>query len=304
MVGIARECARLGLEAVQLDQVIGGGVPMCYATGHGHPPGGGTWSHQAMYRLLEEMRAAGKQRSKDAVFAIEEPGELYMQTLDVYHGRDYAEGRFPRDARGARGVPLFTYLYHEYSLGYGGQLALTARASAYTAVAVALNLINGKIPAAASWDDLLWARDIHPDQARLMRAAVELMRTPARDYLLFGKRLRTEPLPVPALEVPVPVSIGGKYTTEPRKFPSVLHSGWVLPNGRIGYVAVNVGKEKVTLELPVQGAGGTAARYRLRTFTAGRPAPVEIAGKAALPYPARIELSPLEPVFVEAEPVR
>jgi hypothetical protein len=302
MVGIARECARLGVEAVQLDQALGGAVPMCYAAGHGHPPGGGTWSHRAMYRLLEQMRAAGKERSKDAIFSIEEPGELYIQTLDLYHARDYAEGRFPRDARGAVGVPLFTYLYHEYSLGYGGQLALSARASPFTVMALALNVINGKIPGAASWDSILPARDVHPDQAQMLRAGLELMRTPARDYLLFGKRLHTEPLPVADLDIPVPVSSGGKVAEERRRFRGVLHSGWMLPDGRIGYVAVNIGKQKLTLELPVKGVGDRAARYRLRTFTAARPEPTEMARKAGLPYQARIELPPLAPVFVEADP--
>jgi hypothetical protein len=302
MVGIARECARLGVEGVQLDQALGGAVPMCYASGHGHPPGGGTWEHRASWRLLEEMRAAGKERSKDAIFSIEEPGELYIQTIDLYHARDYAEGRFPRDTRGAVGVPLFTYLYHEYSLAYGGQLALSARASRFTVMALAQNVINGKIPGAATWDSILPASDIHPDQAQMLRAGLALMRTPARDYLLFGKRLRTELLPVTDEEIPVPVSSGGNYAEERRRFPGVLHSGWILSDGRVGYVAVNIGKQKLTLELPVKGVGYGAKRYQLRTFTTALPQPAELARRAVLPYQARIELPPLEPVFVEARP--
>lgn len=263
---IVRQSIDLGVTAVQLDQVVGGGTPACYSTRHGHPPGGGNWSAQALYRLFARLRQEGKRRSRDFAFLIEEPGEMFIPVLDAYHARDYSEGRWPRDGRGVRGVPLFTYVYHDYLLGYGGDSAgISDRPSAQNIYSAAANLINGKIPAAAVWTRYLDPARVERAQLELLAESGALFRGPARDFLLFGERLPTPARAGP--EVTVPVWIQAANKSEPYRFPSVLESAWRLPDGRTGRVLVNIGTSPVEVGWPAR--------------------------------PGRLRLAPHRPVFVQ-----
>jgi hypothetical protein len=304
LVSATLQAIDAGIPAVQVDQMVGGGIPPCYSTRHGHPPGGGNWSHRAVYKLLSEVRREGLQRSQDYIFLLEEPGELYIPLMHAYHARDYMEARWPRDGRGVRGVPLFTYLYHEYSLGYGGDSAgASAAPNPQHVLSAALNLINGKIPAAAVWTQWQPASNLHADQIRMLRGSLALFRTPAREYLMYGERLPTQPLAVPDAPVRITVVAGdGSRKAEDRLFPTVLHSGWSLPGGRIGYVFVNLTAAPVSLDFTVKALEKSRRGYRLRAFSADRPAAADLAQSAPLPHSLRLTLGANQPLFVEALP--
>jgi hypothetical protein len=250
--GVARHATDLGVTAVQVDQMVGGGGPICYSDRHGHPVGGGAWQAEAVYRLFARLRAEGKQRSQDFAFLIEEPGEYFIPVLDAYHARDYAEGRWPRDGRGMRGAPLFTFIYHDYLLGYGGDSAgISASASAQNIYSAAANLVNGKITAAAVWTRSQPPDEVDGAQRELLASALRLAHGPAREFLLYGERLPTPRLDAPETTIPIWVQSLGKG--ERRAFPSVLHSLWRLHNGRKGWIAVNVGTQAVEFASPLRG---------------------------------------------------
>ena len=121
LAGTSQHCQQLGIDCVQVDQIVGGGMKDCYHPQHHHPPGGGTWCSTALYRLFDDIRKAGKARDPNFAFSIEEPGEFYLPVLDTYHARDLHQGRWPRSGAGVLGVPLFTHVYHEYMAGYGSE---------------------------------------------------------------------------------------------------------------------------------------------------------------------------------------
>ncbi|MGQ9576528.1 MAG: DUF6259 domain-containing protein [Thermoguttaceae bacterium] len=77
------ECQRLGIDCVQVDQIVGGGIPPCYSADHGHLPGGGNWSAEAIYGLFGEIRREGKKRNPDFALSMEEPGEFFIPVLDT-----------------------------------------------------------------------------------------------------------------------------------------------------------------------------------------------------------------------------
>ena len=256
LVGTSRQCRQLGIDLVQVDQLVGGGMAACYHPDHAHPPGGGTWCSQALYRLFAEIRKEGKEADPDFAFAIEEPGEFYLPILDTYHARDLHQGRWPRSGAGVLGVPLFTHVYHDYLSGYGSEGCYASeRPSRLAVYQMGMNLVCGKIPAVALWSRWCEPEKLDPVQLRLLRAHLELWRGPAGEFLNYGQRVASPELEVPPL-VMVLTEKDGKTKRE-LVLPSVLHSAWRLPDGRGGTIFACVNdkpveftfdKERISLE--------------------------------------------------------
>ena len=256
LVGTSQQCRQLGIDCVQVDQIVGGGMSACYHPQHDHPPGGGTWCSQALYRLFAEIRKDGKTGDPGFAFSIEEPGEFYLPILDTYHARDLHQGRWPRSGPGVLGVPLFTHVYHDYLSGYGSEgCYVSERPSRLALYQVGMNLVCGKVPAVAIWGRWCDPEKLDPPQRRLLRAHLDLWRGPAGEFLNFGGRVASPELDVPPLEMTFTEKDG--KTRRPLTIPSVLHSAWKLPDGRAGTIFACVhdepveftfGEEKLSLE--------------------------------------------------------
>ncbi|MBI5396013.1 MAG: hypothetical protein HZA91_12020 [Verrucomicrobia bacterium] len=246
LLDAALECQRLGIDCVQADQIVGGGLPACYNTRHGHPPGGGNWCAAALYKIFADIRREGKKRDKSFAWSIEEPTEFFIPVLDTYHARDYAQGRWPRDG-GVIGVPLFTHVYHEFMHGYGGDSCyVSTNASPTGLYQQAMNLVCGKAPGVAVWTRPYDPAATHALQARMLRSHFELWSGPAREFLVFGRRVAS-----PALNVPTTrAKFSPKSSGPPSELdmPAVLHSSWRLPDGRAGTVFACIANEPVTFD--------------------------------------------------------
>ena len=244
LVGTSRRCRELGIDLVQVDQIVGGGMATCYHPKHKHPPGGGTWCTEALYKLFAEIRKEGKASDPDFAFAIEEPGELYLPILDTYHARDLHQGRWPRSGAGVLGVPLFTQVYHDYVAGYGSEGCYASeRPSRLTVYQIGMNLVCGKIPAVALWSRWCDPEKLDPVQLRLLRAHLGLWRGPAGEFLNFGQRVASPDLDVRPMEMTFTEKDG--KTKRALTFPSVLHSQWKLPDDRGGTIFACVDDEPV-----------------------------------------------------------
>ncbi len=243
LVDTSRECRQLGIDLVQVDQIVGGGMSPCYHPDHQHPPGGGNWGSQALYRLFSDIRTEGKVSDPDFAFAIEEPGEFYLPILDTYHARDLHQGRWPRSGAGVLGVPLFTHVYHEYLSGYGSEgCYVSERPSRLAVYQIGMNLVCGKIPAAALWSRWCDPERLDSVQLRLLRAHLDLWRGPAGEFLNFGRRVATPDLNVSKMELTFTEKDG--KTRRTLNVPSVLHSSWTLSDGRSGTVFACVDDER------------------------------------------------------------
>lgn len=245
LVGTSRRCQQLGIDCVQVDQIVGGGMKECHHPRHGHPPGGGTWCSQALYRMFDEIRKGGKARDPDFAFSIEEPGEFYLPILDTYHARDLHQGRWPRSGAGVLGVPLFTHVYHDYCAGYGSEGCYASdRPSQLALYQIGMNLVCGKIPAVALWGRWLDPEKLEPAQRRLLRAHLDLWRGPAREFMNFGQRVVSPELDVPQLEMTFTEKDG--KTRRALAVPSVLHGAWKLADGRKGTIFACIGPGPVS----------------------------------------------------------
>ena len=243
---VALQCQDYGIDCVQADQLVGGGSPPCSHPDHPHPRAGGHWSAQALYNDFSLARKAGKAKSAEFAFSIEEPGEFFIPLLDTYHARDYMQNRWPRSGEGAWGVPLFTHVYHDFCLGYGGDSVGVSTTPSDTALyAQGMNLVCGKAPAVATWSSWLDPATVEASQRRLLRSHFELWRGPARDYLVFGKRVASAPLAVPSMPITFTDWPSGKHQTF--SVPSVLSTTWERSDGRRGEVLACISQSPVTI---------------------------------------------------------
>ncbi|NLF70986.1 MAG: hypothetical protein GX575_18285 [Candidatus Anammoximicrobium sp.] len=107
---LATGCAERGAELIQVDQVVGGNFPVCYATSHGHPPGPGPWATDVFRRQLQTMLQKCRKIQPESVVCFEEPNEHFIQEVGLQDYRDWEVMR-----RGdAEPASVFNYLYHEY----------------------------------------------------------------------------------------------------------------------------------------------------------------------------------------------
>lgn len=151
MLDIFLDVARLGTPLVSFDQEIGGGQQQpCYSRTHGHPPGYGRWMWTDFRGLCAEILRRGKPIQPELGLFMENVSEVAIPYMATYWSRQF--GEVDHGATGARGVGLFSYLYHEYVTAIGaacvqGQGPLGTRASAELRCHVlANNLTRGLIP--------------------------------------------------------------------------------------------------------------------------------------------------------------
>jgi len=229
-----------GVDVLQMDQTVSGAGAVCYAKDHGHQPGPGLYPTQDFHDLLRQIRQHGKQKSKEFVLFHEEPHEQLIPLVDGFHVREYYEKRWYRSFPGAVGIPLFSYLYHEYAIGYGGDSAGLSPANSRELVRThALNLVTGRTPGVALWGAHGRFFDAHPNQIRLIRTHCQLLQTRARDFLMLGRMLLPLELDVPTITFHYPTD-HPKAAAQPVEDRAVLTSSWQAPDGRVGHLLVNI----------------------------------------------------------------
>ncbi|MBC7288376.1 MAG: hypothetical protein H5T86_10095, partial [Armatimonadetes bacterium] len=278
LVGSTLTCLDLGILCVQVDQIVGGAMPPCYSPHHGHPQGYGRWLTQAVYDVFAETVKAAKAKNPLYAFAIEEPNEFFIPLLHCYHARDYQFGRWPRYGPGPPyPMPLFSYLYHEYVLGYGGDSAsLSQRPSAYLSLAQALNAVTGKTPGGCVWTRATWPEAVHPSILEITRQHCALLAAGAGKWLLEGRMLDFDF--ANASTVLVRAGSGQDF-----QFRAVLSSSWAARDGSVAWLLANFTEspQDCSVVLDDRGAlGGRPAAVEKRL--PGRPAE-QVAQNVRLP---------------------
>ncbi|MEO7776778.1 MAG: DUF6259 domain-containing protein [Fibrobacteria bacterium] len=177
----------LKVDMIQIDQVVGGGVPPCFQEAHGHPWAG---SNQVTHAFADILRQAhDKTYAKGAALSLEEPGEYFIPYLDIVHAREYMEGYWPREGNGIEGIALFSYLYHDYLLGYGGdaQLLRGPENAAVSMYEQAINLLAGRYPAGALWMQVPDYNTLEPQLRKVLVEVAAIWQSEARDFLMLGQ---------------------------------------------------------------------------------------------------------------------
>ena len=295
----------IGVDVLQMDQTVSGGGDACWSAEHGHTPGEGLYRSRAFWDLLDTMRRHGKELSPDFVLFHEEPHEQLIPHLDGFHVREYYAKRWYRGYPGAVGIPLFSYLYHEFALGYGGDSAgLSPANSRWNVRCHAMNLIAGRTPGGSVWSSPQNAIDAHPDQIAMIRSHCRLLKTRAKDFLMLGTMLHPLDLTASQIEVAVSVRRADQWVKEPVPTPAILTSSWQSPDGRIGHLFVNVAETAQPLKVDLDtrnsplGVSYDAELWRSGDDVGFQP----LWHGQRLPKSVSTELKPGEVAFIELSP--
>ena len=284
----------LGIDIVQMDQATSGMGGVCYSTEHGHPPGEGLYRSETFRDLLADMGQHGRSLSREFLLMNEELHEELIPYLGGFHTREHKEYWWYRGAPGARGIPLFTYLYHEYAIAYGGEgPSLRKRQDNATVRNMAVNLVTGKTPAASVWSSQSAMAEAHADQFKMLRNHSHLLKTEAQRFLMLGRMLHTLEFDTPSVTLQIFAKRDGEWKPIPLEERSVLSSSWQSPEGNVGHCLVNITHEKqvLRLQLDTRNAPGWP-KTDIDLYRADKPEKAEPQCRgAALPHVQTIELS-------------
>jgi len=296
----------LGVDVIQMDQTVRGAGDVCYSKEHGHLPGLGPYQSQSFHELLDDMHRYGKTISPGFILMHEEPHEDLIPYLDGIHTREFSERWWYRGAPGARGIPLFSYLYHEYIICYGGEGVSVSKDKSQKLVRDhAVNLVTGKTPGVSVWGNQKAIFEIHTDQLAMLRNHSRLLKTEAQKFLMLGKMLHPLDFNVPSVDLRI-ARRGARDRREPEPFlqNAVLTSSWQSPEGLTGHCLVNITDEKqqVDLQLDTRNAPGWP-KADIDLYRAGNYQECENLFKGTtLPKNYLMELAPLEAVFIVMRP--
>lgn len=297
----------LGIDIVQMDQATNGAGDACYSTSHGHQVGPGAYQSQAFRDLLLDMRSHGRSLSPDFMLLNEELHEELIPYLDGFHTREFRERWWYRRAPGSRGIPLFTYLYHEYAIAYGGEGPSASKGDNPAVVREhAINLVTGKTPAVSVWSRQSAMAETHANQIHMLRNHTRLLATEAQQFLMLGRMLHPLVFDVPTVAFKIGVQRDKKWQPEPFEERAVLTSSWQSPAGLIGHCLVNITTTRQALQLQLDTRNAPAwPKTDVDLYRADNSGPAErLFRNVRLPQKYALELQPLEAVFFVLRPAK
>lgn len=254
MLKIFLDAARLGTPLISFDQEIGGGQHQpCYSMTHGHPPGYGNWMWTDFRDLCAEILRQGKPIQPELGLFMEDCSEMAIPYMATYWSRQF--GEVDHGGGGARGVGLFSYLYHEYVTAIGaacvqGQGAFGTPVSAeLRCFVLANNLTRGLIPGPFIHDvPLEPGRD--PWKTQVAQAYFAFCKPYAHfpEYLLQGETCRPSAIGCATQDVwcwrqdakgQAQKPGGPKVVKTTVQLPCVTAGSFVATDGSVGTVIAN-----------------------------------------------------------------
>ncbi len=254
MADLFVDIAALGVPLVSFDQEIGAGQSEpCYATEHGHPPGYGNWMWTGFRDVCVEILKRGKAVEPELALFVENCSELAIPYMATYWSRQFAELDY--GATGARGIGLFSYLYHDYVTAIGaacvqGQGTQGRPDARLRCKVLANNLTRGLIPGPFLHDVPLepgsdWHRQVSAAYFAFCRPYARFP-----EYLVLGRTVRPPTLRCETQQVPV-----GEGEL---RLDTVTAGSFRAADGSVGTVLVNTTPEP--RQVSVQTAGPEALR--------------------------------------------
>ncbi len=294
----------LGVPVLQMDQTTGGAGFPCYSREHGHAMGPGLYQSRGLQALLRYMHDYGKGQNPDFVLTHEEPHEELIPYLDGFHMREYLEKEWHRDVAGAEGIPLFSYLYHEYVIGYGGDSIPLLPANDQSDLSIrshGVNLAAGWTPGAAVWMSQNQLRQADPRALNMIKSHRRLLAAGGQKFLMGGRMLHPFEIAFPTLTYGFWRYRNMEKTWIKFTGPAVLTSSWEAPDGSVGHLFVNVsGKNqplRASLDARNAAGFGVCDATVFRSTAGDRFKPLW--KDAALPKAYDTVLAPDEVLFIE-----
>lgn len=274
MADIFVDIAKLGVPLISFDQEIGGGQgEPCYSSEHGHPPGYGNWMWTDFRDVCRDILQRGKAVEPELGLFMENCSELAIPYMATYWSRQFAEVDY--GASGARGIGLFSYLYHDYVTAIGaacvqGQGPKGRPDARLRCKVLANNLTRGLVPGPFLQDVPLapgseWHQQV---SAAFFAFSQPYARFP--EYLVLGRTVKPPTLRCETQQV----SVGeGAIALE-----TVTAGSFRAADGSVGTVIVNTTPEPRRVEVETKGLGASKLfDSQRKELQAWRAAPESIA---------------------------
>ncbi|NMD89281.1 hypothetical protein HF882_22090 [Victivallis vadensis] len=239
------------------DQNQGAASPLCYSAKHEHPSLPGAWQTVAMRTLLKKAALSAEETVLGCENAAAEPYMEFCKLNDLRSHLAWGTGGMP--------VPLYSYLFHEYCIGFSGNGVClsewidTEKTPFFLQWNVAWNFVNGNLLSVVLKDGgkihwnwgLSWKLP-EPEQQPLLTLIANLAKWRqgrAGRYLVAGRMEK-------ALHVQCAVGIVYHKNAMAFEVPMVLSSAW-SDNGKKAVILVNCNTKpeacRIDFETPCSG---------------------------------------------------
>ena len=297
-------CVELGADIVQIDSILGFQAHFCFSPDHLHSPGQGEWMFRSISEFLRNLRNKLKAHSSQIVMSTEgAPSELYMTLIDGYDSRRIW---FPAVEQNT--VPLFSYLYHAYALGFGGEFfpmieskdALCIKAAQMMIDGLLVNIFLGKdrkmvVTSNHGFDE---PPSEQQEALNFISQCVQAQTGYGREYLVFGDMLR--PVKVEGISRMRMVARYSHFAEGEEHWievPSVMHSSWISTTGRIGHIFANPHPRPCSVSVKLEVGEGERIRSSIRLLS-GQSSKILLRG-ASLPQVIPLVLKGRSVVLLE-----
>ena len=235
----------LGVDYLQyFDQNQGCASPLCYSRNHGHPALPGPWHTDAMRNLLDDAKTAAGDTVLGCENAAAEPYLGVCQLNDLRSHLAWGIGGVP--------VPLYSYLFHEYTSGFSGNCVCLAawvdveRTPDFLLWHLAWHFVAGNLLTVVLKDggDIhwCWSRDwseSFPEQGPIVQLVKNLARwrrEKASKYLVAGRMARCPKVECDTVAI-------HRVGMPDVAAPAVLASAWQADDGQRAVILANTTRE-------------------------------------------------------------
>jgi hypothetical protein len=225
---VARLFDEFSVDAVYLDQICAAGPKLCFATNHGHPPGGGDLWTAGYRRLLQQIRS---DLEPGQLLTTEEFSDPFADLLDAFlmvntpEGRDEIIPLVPAAYSGR--VVMFGFQYLR-ATDFEGSLPFRAKMARAFCWGSALGWVGPQLLQEDQRDNALY-------MAELAR-----VRHGLHSFLVYGELLAHDVLgDVP----PVAVTVGPENGRVEFKTASIHSALWRNRSGDLAVVMTNLSDE-------------------------------------------------------------
>lgn len=254
--------ASLGISVTQYDQNLGGESYVCYSTQHGHPPGYGSWMYVRAKEMLERFLADNRKHNPDFATSVEEPNEILIPYMSMYDSRAMVYHGWPLLTNvPCLGIPLFSYLYHEYAIGFSGDYHIFLSGKESEQVKIGRIFSAGHLMC-----DFLQPGELQLDPPRpalvLFKNALVASQTYAHDFQILGEMLIEPKYKVEECFKLTKTKAQSYYSDEQVDYiypelaevqvPAALATCWKTPDGIPGCLLINMSERPQNISLEWQ----------------------------------------------------
>jgi hypothetical protein len=268
--GLAAEAINgLGVDGIYMDQACSSLA--CYDASHPHPAGGGTYWMEGFRALEADIR---HRANRPVGLAGEGCGESWLPHLDAMLSLQVSLERYAAPGEWEP-IPMFHAVYHDCALFYGNYASLTRPPyddlwPSESAPADRLKLLDRKFDRQFRLEQaraFCWGQqptianvtdEVLSERGEEVAFAVSLarLRMGLLPFLRDGRMLApievdVEPVTIPMSRLSIYAGQQGAVQEFAKAVVLVMASAWQAPDGRIAIVAVNLGDDPVTVNLPL-----------------------------------------------------